>query len=350
MYAKLINPKTHGQKSYDNSGSSARAVNYLAQEAKAQDQAPAFFNAEKDGLTGDEVTAEIDNNVKGLRAEAAKFYSLVLSPSEEELAHLGANRDEQLKAYTQEVMQLYAANFNLKDGRKLESNDLVWAATIHHSRSHRGTDEEVIGGDKKAGEKKEGDQTHVHIVVSARDAAQKITLNPGGIADRFSLKEWQTAAGKQFEQQFSYEGEHTKGPHQPRQKQTAGDSVAAEARKVQRLTNKVEALNAYLPKSDQLEVDKVVKIAKEREFDTTFNRSFARVEKRAHEDKPMSSQATYELLRTGREPKPMALSSSIRHTGSVLNSLIRSTGDQSQERMQDIRDMDERKRDNQMGM
>jgi hypothetical protein len=349
MYAKLINPKSHGLKAYDNSGSAARAVNYLTQEKRENDEQATFFGAKKDGLTGEEVMAQIDNNVKGLRADDAKFYSLVLSPSEEELAHLGANRDEQLKAYTREVMQLYAANFNLKDGKKLGSEDLVWAAVIHQDRAYRGTDAEVIAGEKKAGEKKEGEQTHVHIIVSARDAEQKITLNPGGRADRFSLKGWQTAAGRQFEQQFGYEGEHTKGPHASRRTGPERDPEAAMARRSEKLVTRVEALNAYLPKNDQLDAARVVKIAKEREFDLSFYRLMGKVEHRAHEGQPMSSAATYQLLETGREAKPVTLSRSVKQAGNTLQTILRSSGDRRQEQMQDLRDDQERKRDNQIG-
>jgi len=96
MYVKLINPATHGQAAYNNSGSSAQTLNYLKQEAGKDGQEAVFFNASEDGLSAAELMQDIDANVKGLRAEDAKFYSLVLSPSEDELAHID-NDEEKLK-------------------------------------------------------------------------------------------------------------------------------------------------------------------------------------------------------------------------------------------------------------
>jgi hypothetical protein len=196
MYAKIINPKTNDKKVYDNKGSLARLGNYLAHEAKAAGEAATFFGAPGTGeKTLAEVVALIDGNVKGLGKDAAKFYSLVLSPSPEELTHIG-NDAQGLAKYTQHVMELYAKNFHLKNGRELGEPNLVWAATIHDERKNRGTDEGVQG------EKKDGLQTHIHIVVSARDADQKITLNPLGTPDRFNRVQFQANALAQFDIQF----------------------------------------------------------------------------------------------------------------------------------------------------
>jgi len=124
MYAKLVHPKKHGKVTYDNTGSSARLTNYLAQEKGKQKQDVVFFGAAADTLTKEDMTHLLDTNVKGLRAMEAKFYSLVLSPSADELQHIG-NSEQALKAYTREVMERYASNFQLKDGKKLESKNLV---------------------------------------------------------------------------------------------------------------------------------------------------------------------------------------------------------------------------------
>lgn len=59
-----------------------------------------------------------------MRAGEAKFYSLVLSPREQELAHIGSEPDK-LKGYTRRVMQQYAQNFTLPGGRQLGSQDIV---------------------------------------------------------------------------------------------------------------------------------------------------------------------------------------------------------------------------------
>lgn len=68
-----------------------------------------------------------------------KFHSLVLSPSVEELA-LVSNNAQALERYTQNVMDLYTKNFNLKNGRELGEANLMWAATIRQERTNRETD------------------------------------------------------------------------------------------------------------------------------------------------------------------------------------------------------------------
>lgn len=292
MYVKVINPATHGKTAYNNSGSSAQTLNYLKQEAGKDGKEAAFFGAEKDGLSAAELMQNIDNNVKGLRADDAKFYSLVISPSSDELAHIG-NSEAKLKAYTREVMEHYAENFKLKNGRSLDSENLVWGATIHQDRSYRGTDPEVNAGTAKAGEKRPGLQTHIHIIVSARDAEQKITLNPTGRRDRFNLVEWQKVAGKQFENQFGYTAQERE---KVQQKQRDASRDAARAAKI---GERVEGINKLVPKEQQLDPQRVQKIAEAREYDKSFYRMLSRVEGRAREGLPIDN--AYQLLSTGRE-------------------------------------------------
>ncbi|AMR25508.1 hypothetical protein A0257_22730 (plasmid) [Hymenobacter psoromatis] len=141
----------------------------------------------------------LDTNQKGLGKDAAKFYSLVLSPSGEEVGELG-NSPEALARYTRSVLELYAKNFQLKGGKELGAVDLVGAATIPQDRKNRGTDEGMQG------EVKPGLQTHVHVLVSARDAAQKITLNPLTTADRFNRVQFPAQAGAQLDEQLGHVG------------------------------------------------------------------------------------------------------------------------------------------------
>ncbi|WP_206026019.1 DUF5712 family protein [Hymenobacter metallicola] len=110
MYVKLINPKTHGKAAYTNTGSSAQTLQYLQHEAVGEGQEATFFSAESNELSAAQLRQFIDSNVKGLRATKAKFYSLVLSPSEQELGHIGSD-PEKLRAYTREVLRIKAQNF-----------------------------------------------------------------------------------------------------------------------------------------------------------------------------------------------------------------------------------------------
>lgn len=313
MYIKLINPATHGKAAYSNSGSSAQTVNYLKQEAGRDGEEASFFGADRDGLSAAELMRDIDSNVKGLRASEAKFYSLVISPSESELVHIG-NDDAKLKDYTRKVMEQYAGNFQLKDGRQLSSQDLVWGATLHQQRSYRGTDPEVSTGKAKVGEQRPGLQTHIHVIVSARDTEQKITLNPGGRRNRFDLMKWQAAAGKQFEKQFGYTAqEHEK--LRPRQR-----DVSRDAGRAVKIGERVAVLNLRVTKQERLDPQRVQQIAQGREYDKTFYRSLATVERRAQLGQPIDN--AYHLLSTGRErPEPQHAASTMLH---ALQQAVRS--------------------------
>ncbi|SMB79367.1 hypothetical protein SAMN00120144_3120 [Hymenobacter roseosalivarius DSM 11622] len=303
MYVKLINPATHGKAAYNNSGSSAQTLNYLKQEAGRDGEEASFFGADHDDLSAVELMQNIDSNVKGLRASEAKFYSLVLSPSESELLHIG-NDEAKLKDYTRQVMAQYAANFQLKDGRQLGSQEVVWGATLHQQRSYRGTDPEVSSGKVKIGEQRPGLQTHIHVIVSARDAEQKITLNPGGRRNRFDLMKWQAAAGQQFEKQFGYTAQaHEK--LRPKQRDTSRDAGRAA-----KIGERVTALNLRATKEERLDPQRVQQIAQGREYDKTFYRSLATVERRAQLGQPIDN--AYHLLSTGRErPEPQRAASAM---------------------------------------
>ena len=303
MYVKLINPATHGKAAYSNSGSSAQTLNYLKQEAGRDGEEASFFGADRDGLSAAELMQDIDSNVKGLRASEAKFYSLVISPSESELLHIG-NDEAKLKDYTRQVMAQYAANFQLKDGRQLGSQDVVWGATLHQQRSYRGTDPQVSAGKAKIGEQRPGLQTHIHVIVSARDAEQKITLNPGGRRNRFDLMKWQTAAGQQFEKQFGYTAQaHEK--LRPKQRDTSRDAGRAA-----KIGERVATLNLRVTKEERLDPLRVQQIAQGREYDKTFYRSLATVERRAQLGQPIDN--AYHLLSTGRErPEPQRTASAM---------------------------------------
>ncbi len=203
MITKILKPSSNGKVVYDNKGSCARLVNYLAHEARPQGKEVAYFNSSRDDITPTEVTAGIDCNWKGLRKEDAKFYSLVISPSADELKHIG-NDPEKLKTYTRQVMENYARNFGLKDSRRLEGKDLVWYATFHQGREYNGFDQPVREGAVKAGVAKPGLQTHIHVVVSRRDAGQKISLTPAGRRERFCIQDWQKQNAQEFQQLFGY--------------------------------------------------------------------------------------------------------------------------------------------------
>ena len=247
MYTKVINPDKHGRKVYDNKGSARRTTNYLEKEAKANGHELAFFGQAGAGkLKADEVVEMMDANHKGLRKEAAKFYSLVLSPSQNELAALGGG-DDALQRYTRDVMNLYAKNFTLRDGGQLGEKDVVWAAARHQDRQHRGLDEGEQGAHKL------GLQTHVHIIVSARDATQRTTLNPLGVATRFNRVEFYAQAEVQMEKQLGWDKSRNIRSEPPSWEEQVAQKVAA-------ITERAAANRVRKPMTEEQVAAKDVKL------------------------------------------------------------------------------------------
>jgi hypothetical protein len=116
-----------------------------------------------------------------------------VNPSKDELRHISksvSGRDiknisqltaielkryeEALKDYTRKVMDDYAKNFN----KGLTGENLVYFGKVEHCRNYGRDSVEVKEGLYKAGEKKEGLQTHVHVVVSRMDQSKKMRLSP----------------------------------------------------------------------------------------------------------------------------------------------------------------------------
>lgn len=168
MYIKIqTSPLSSG-----NTGSCKSLVQYLEKEneQKLYDK-EFFFSQSKECVLSHEVIQQIDSNKQGLRKDEAKFYSIVIAPSEKELEHIG-NSQEALKIYTRLVMEAYAENFN----KGLKGENLLWFAKIEHERAYKGLDE--IPEDKKQGDLKEGLQTHIHVVVSRKTEDKKVKISP----------------------------------------------------------------------------------------------------------------------------------------------------------------------------
>nr|AOE06156.1 mobilization protein [uncultured bacterium]CBL88158.1 protein with similarity to mobilisation protein B [uncultured Leeuwenhoekiella sp.] len=210
------------------SQSSADFVDYLEkenQDLEPQDMEP-FFNQYSDQIPAEEVIQEIDGNTAKLKKVEPKFYSITVSPSKYELTRL-QNSSQDLKKYTRELMKDYVASFNREiNGRPLSIHDIKYYAKIEHQRSFKGTDLKVKenqpyatkilalkneirrisqGSDhgtikqlqqqiKKLeqtaphqlngkrivqGMNKPGNQSHIHIVVSRKDASNTFSLSPG---------------------------------------------------------------------------------------------------------------------------------------------------------------------------
>lgn len=203
-------------------------VSYLEKEneGKSQDRIEHFFNQYEEEISSKEVIYDIDTNTSKLKKIEPKFYSITVSPSQYELKQL-QNHSESLRSYTREIMKDYAKAFNREiDGKPITVSDIKYYAKIEHERIYKGTDKAIIenapyhgkivrlkneiqqiesgkligsiegklklikqfekevphkvnGQMIKQGMKKEGSQSHIHIIVSRKDATNKYSLSPG---------------------------------------------------------------------------------------------------------------------------------------------------------------------------
>src|SRR5664280_588011 len=190
MYVKI-----HSSKKDNNRGSCNSLINYLEKENLEKDALnhEKFFDQKSSDVSFYSAQSLIDNNKGKLGKDETKFYMISVNPSKDELRHIGrkvSGRDikdisqltsielkryeEALKDYTRKVMDEYAKNFN----RGLTVESLVYFGKVEHTRYHGRDSAEVKEGLYKAGDKKEGLQTHVHVVVSRMDESKKISLSP----------------------------------------------------------------------------------------------------------------------------------------------------------------------------
>ncbi|MCB0471814.1 MAG: mobilization protein [Flavobacteriaceae bacterium] len=217
------------QKTGDSYAQSVRDfVAYLEKEneGKEWEERELFFDQYGEEINPKEVIREIDGNTAKLKKNEPKFYSITVNPSQRELKQLSNHADD-LKRYTRELMKNYAESFNREvDGRKVTVDDIKYYAKIEYERTYKGGDQAVrenapykakiaklnyeiqqikkgeIEGSVKLkeqqiaklqkeaphqlngkmieqGMRKEGHQTHIHIIVSRKDVTNKYSLSPG---------------------------------------------------------------------------------------------------------------------------------------------------------------------------
>ncbi|MAO17003.1 MAG: mobilization protein [Muricauda sp.] len=244
-------------------GSVRDFVNYLEKEneGKALGDQELYFNQEENHIETDRVIAEIDANTAKLKKREPKFYSLVVSPSQRELKHIG-NDAEKLREYTREVMKAYAASF-YRD-REVTVKDILYFAKLERERTYSDKDREIkqnqaiaskilelqhqarairegreqgdiaklqerintlereaplqLNGKRIVpGMAKEGHQSHIHIIVSRMDVTNSHSLSPGSkfrtsettlhgeaVKQGFDRDKFYKAAEKTFDKQFGY--------------------------------------------------------------------------------------------------------------------------------------------------
>ena len=96
-----------GGGTYANTGSCTGVVTYLQHEdlerIRQGQQVEPFFNQYRDFVSPKEVTYKIDHNRAQLHKTDAKFFVITVSPSEKELAAMGATQEQQAQAMKQYI-------------------------------------------------------------------------------------------------------------------------------------------------------------------------------------------------------------------------------------------------------
>ncbi|MCF6348640.1 MAG: DUF5712 family protein [Flavobacteriaceae bacterium] len=259
MYIAIT--KQHSDATY--TSSVADFVNYLEKEdeGKHPELQEHFFDQYNNKVAPEKVIAEIDGNTAKLKKREPKFYSLVVSPSPKELKHIN-NDPYLLRAYTRELMKEYTKSF-YRD-RTITVDDIKYYAKIEHERTYRGFEKKIkqnapyrnkiaklrhdimkvrngeikgnikrierkinklieeaphkVNGELlKVGMKKEGLQTHIHIIVSRKDTTNTYSLSPGAkfkesetilngkkVKQGFNRDEFFENAEKTFDKVFNY--------------------------------------------------------------------------------------------------------------------------------------------------
>lgn len=166
-----------------NKGSSSGLVHYLEKENRLvkKNEPEYWFNGHQIKADPYEVMKTIDGNIAKLGKADAKFFLINISPSQKEIAFLREQYGndgvkDQLKGFAVRVMDAYAQNFKREGVNSHE--DLVWFAKLENYRYYTYNDPEVKQGIKKRGDRKEGEQLHVQVIVSRKDATNTIKLSP----------------------------------------------------------------------------------------------------------------------------------------------------------------------------
>lgn len=203
-------------------------VNYLEKENQGKDplEKEYFFNQYEDHIKPYQVIKEIDGNTAKLKLKEPKYYSITINPSQYELKHIH-NNPEKLRAFVREAMKEYASSFHREiNGKPINVDDIKYFAKLEHERTYKSNDiairenkpyinqiahlknelrkvergevpgnalqiekdirklvreapYKIRGQVVEPGMKKEGSQSHIHIIVSRKDASNSYSLSPG---------------------------------------------------------------------------------------------------------------------------------------------------------------------------
>ena len=260
MYISIT--KQHLDTTFSQSCSDFVAYLEKENEGKQPELQEHFFDQHNDRIAPEQVVKEIDGNTAKLKKQEPKFFALTINPSQRELKHIN-NDPNLLKQYVREVMKDYAASFHRDTPVSVDS--IKYYAKLEYERTYKGFDREVkenqeyrakivkleneirkvergeICGNVKAmrkqidrlitqmphrkdgqvvtqGMKKQGLQTHVHIIVSRKDVTNRYSLSPGSkyresestlngrtVKRGFNRDQFYEKAEKRFDTLFKYQ-------------------------------------------------------------------------------------------------------------------------------------------------
>jgi protein-tyrosine-phosphatase len=217
MYINITDSETG-----NNKASSAALVTYLEKENRLPEkelQPEHWFNGKENIITPQQVRVTIDNNIAKLGRNDAKFYLINISPSQKEIGYLKERfgeqgAAEQLKAFALKVMDGYAANFK-RPGIE-DNTNLMWYGKLENFRYYGHNDPEVKQGQRQRGERKDGEQMHIQIIVSRKDITNTVKLSPmnnsrgknaqhSAKLGQFDRKVFKQSGETLFDQMFSFD-------------------------------------------------------------------------------------------------------------------------------------------------
>lgn len=201
MYSKFIGKGK-------NNGSANDLVDYGAKEVVDKKE-KVYFNHR--GRFSISEAKKLLRGASGLKKHEDKFFHLVASPSQEELASVQG--DEELEKFTIAVMDNYAESF----GKGFTKEDFEYVVVLHHDRDLNQTERGYKPLPKtysERHEKKEGDQRHPHIFIRRilRDGKtkasplsnfKKISEN-SNIKQGFDRNEFKRMNERTFDMMFDY--------------------------------------------------------------------------------------------------------------------------------------------------
>jgi len=221
MYISIT--RQHMETTFPQSSSDFVAYLEKENEGKSPELQEHFFDQHNDRIPPEQVVKEIDGNTAKLKKKEPKFYSLSINPSQRELKAMN-NDAALLRLYVREAMKDYAASFYRENPVSVDS--IKYYAKIEHERLFKGFDRQikenrvykakiaalkndirkVERGELKGsveklrkkiekltseiphringkvieqGMKKQGLQTHVHVIVSRKDVTNRFSLSQG---------------------------------------------------------------------------------------------------------------------------------------------------------------------------